>query len=181
MAAKAVNAAMRALTRILHPTAFAVAVVLASLSFKASADSNAANSTTVIGANAMLSDGAAAMMKGDWERGLLLTQMGLSSTISDSDRAAAYANLCAAYAALKKYERAIENCDQSLAIYDGNWRAWQNRAAAHLGLGKIEESIVDVQRGLQLNPDSEDLQKTLEIARAYEKREQERMRDLVES
>lgn len=40
------------------------------------------------------------------------------------------ANLCAGYVAIKKYERALENCDQSLAIVARNWRAWQNRAAA---------------------------------------------------
>ena len=64
---------------------------------------------------------------------------------------------------------------------DDNWRAWQNRAAAHLGSGQIEESLRDIQRGLQLNPDSQDLQKTLAIARGYEKLQQERMRHLLES
>lgn len=145
------------------------------------ADSQDAQSNTVLGAIIMLSDGATALMNGDWERGVQLTQMGLSTAISQEDRAAAYANLCAGYAALKKYQRALENCDQSLAIFEGNWRAWQNRAAANLGLGKIEESLRDVQRGLQLNPDSDALQKTLAIARDYEKLQQERMQHLLES
>jgi tetratricopeptide (TPR) repeat protein len=166
------------LTRIL-PAAFAATASL--LNTAAWSEPPAAQANTVIGANAMLSDGAAAMMSGDWERGVLLTQMGLNTALSQTDRAAAYANLCAGYAAMKKYERALENCDQSLAIYDGNWRAWQNRAAAHLGLGKIEESLQDIQRGLELNPDSQDLQKTLAIARDYEKLQQERLRHLVES
>jgi hypothetical protein len=48
-------------------------------------------------------------------------------------------------------------------------------------LGKIEESLRDIQRGLQLNPDSDSLQKTLAIARDHEKRQQERMRHLLES
>ena len=117
----------------------------------------------------MLADGAEALMNGEWERGIQLTQMGLGTAVSQQDRAAAFANLCAGYAALKKYERALENCDQSIAISDDNWRAWQNRAAANLGLGQIEESLRDIQRGLQLNPDSRDLQKTLAIARGYEK------------
>jgi tetratricopeptide (TPR) repeat protein len=145
------------------------------------ADSLDAQSNTVLGANVMLSDGAAALINGDWERGIQLTQMGLSTVVSQEDRAAGYANLCAGYAALKKYQRALENCDQSLAIFEGNWRAWQNRAAANLGLGKIEESLRDVQRGLQLNPDSDALQKTLAIARDYEKLQQERMQHLLES
>lgn len=145
------------------------------------ADPPSPTASTVIGANALLSDGAAAMSAGDWERGVQLTQMGLNTALSESDRAAAYANLCGGYAALKKYDRALENCDQSLALDENNWRAWQNRAAAHLGLGKIEESIRDIQRGLQINPDSEELQKTLAIVRDYEKLQQERLRDLLES
>jgi tetratricopeptide (TPR) repeat protein len=149
--------------------------------FASGAESPSPGASTVIGANAMLSDGAQALMSGEWERGVQLTQLGLNETISASDRAAAHANLCAGYTALKKYERALENCNQSIALLDDNWRAWQNRAAALLGLGKIEEAIRDIERGLQLNPDSEDLQKTLAIAREYEKLQQERMRRLVES
>lgn len=147
----------------------------------AAADPSDANANTVIGTNALLSDGAAALMSGQWERGVQLTQLGLSAALSAEDRAAAFANLCAGYAALKRYQRALENCDQSVALSEGNWRAWQNRAAANLGLGRIEESMRDIQRGLQLNPDSDALQKTLAIARGYEKLQQERMRHLLES
>ncbi|MGH8174936.1 MAG: tetratricopeptide repeat protein [Steroidobacter sp.] len=172
---------MRArLIRVLAAAVIATAA-LPAVTYDASAEPLPAHANTVIGANAMLSDGAAALMSGEWERGVQLTRLGLDSALSQSDRAAAYANLCAGYAALKKYQRALENCDQSLAIYDGNWRAWQNRAAAHLGLGKVDESMRDIQRGLQINPDSQDLQKTLAIARDYERLQQERMRHLLES
>jgi tetratricopeptide (TPR) repeat protein len=140
-----------------------------------------ANTNTVIGPNVMLSDGATALMNGQWERGIQLTQLGLSGAISPGDRAAAFANLCAGYAALKRFERALENCNQSLALNEQNWRAWQNRAATYLGLGKVDESMRDIQRGLQLNPDSQDLQKTLALVRDYEKRQQERMQHLLES
>lgn len=159
----------------------ALAIAALSVASGAVGDPPSPTASTVVGANALLTDGAAAMMTGDWERGVQLTQMGLSTALSQTDRAAAYANLCAGYAALKKYERALENCAQSLALDENNWRAWQNRAASHLGLGKIEESIRDIQRGLQINPDSEILQKTLAIARDYEKLRQERLRDLLES
>jgi tetratricopeptide (TPR) repeat protein len=135
----------------------------------------------VIGPNVMLADGAEALMRGDWQRGVQLTQMGLTFAISQADRAAALANLCAGFAGLKQYQRALEHCDESIAIANDNWRAWQNRAAANLGLGKIEESLRDIQRGLQLNPDSDALQKTLAIARDHEKLQQERMRHLLES
>jgi tetratricopeptide (TPR) repeat protein len=165
---------------------FSLAVILTAtagtaLCSSAAAETPATGSNTVIGPNVLLSDGAEALMKGQWERGIELTKMGLAFAVGQEDRAAAYANLCAGYGALKQYQRALENCDQSLAITQENWRAWQNRAAANLGLGKIEESLRDIQRGLQLNPDSDALQKTLAIARDYEKQHQERMRHLLES
>jgi tetratricopeptide (TPR) repeat protein len=140
-----------------------------------------ANANTVIGADVLLSEGAAALMNGDWQRGIELTESGIGGTISREDHAAALANLCAGYAALKQFQKALGFCDQSLTVLATNWRTWQNRAACHLGMGKIEESLQDIQRGLQLNPDSDALQKTLAIARDYEKLQQERMQHLLES
>src|SRR4029078_8521386 len=100
---------------------------------------------------------------------------------SERDRPPARATLCRGAAGRKQYRRALEHCDQSIALVSDNWRTWQNRAAANLGLGRIEESLRDIQRGLQLNPDSDSLQKTLAIARDHEKLQQERMRHLLES
>jgi len=154
------------------------AALLPSMAF---GETPAASSNTVIGPNTMLADGAEALMRGDWQRGVQLTQMGLTFAISQQDRASALANLCAGFAGLKQYQRALEHCDQSIALVSDNWRTWQNRAAANLGLGRIEESLRDIQRGLQLNPDSDSLQKTLAIARGQEKLQQERMRHLLES
>jgi tetratricopeptide (TPR) repeat protein len=168
-------------TRPKIPIVILVAMTMSGAACLAAEDPLAPSSNTVIGPNPMLADGASALMSGDYERGIQLTQLGLGSAVSKEDRAAAYANLCAGFTALKKYERALENCDQSVAIYDGNWRAWQNRAAANLGLGRVEESLRDIERGLQLNPDSDALQKTLAIARGYEKQQQERLQHLLES
>jgi tetratricopeptide (TPR) repeat protein len=139
------------------------------------------SSNTVIGANALLSEGAAALVSGDWQRGLELTRMGLTQAVSQQDRAAGLANMCAGHAALRQFDQGLEYCNQSLAIAEDNWRAWQNRAACHLGLGRIEESLSDLQRGLALNPHSDALQKTLAIAREYEKQQQERLQNLLES
>jgi tetratricopeptide (TPR) repeat protein len=158
-----------------------LSAALVALPAIACAETPAATSNTVIGPNVMLADGADALMRGDWERGIQLTQMGMTFAISQQDRASALANLCAGFVALKKYQRALEHCDQSIALVNDNWRTWQNRAAANLGLGKIEESLHDIQRGLQINPDSDSLQKTLAIARDHEKLQQERMRHLLES
>ena len=162
-------------------SALILSALTATLSSLASAETPSASSNTVIGPNVMLADGAEALMRGDWDRGVQLTQMGLTFTVSQQDRASALANLCAGFVGLKQYKRALEHCDQSIALSNDNWRTWQNRAAANLGLGKIEESLSDIQRGLQLNPDSDALQKTLAIARDQEKLQQERMRHLLES
>ena len=140
-----------------------------------------ATSSHVIGTQPQLADGAQAMRLGDWQRGIELTQIGLAATVSTADRAKGLANLCAAHAALEQFEKALGFCNESIAIDDGNWQTWQNRAACHLGLGKIDESLQDLQRGLAINPDSDALQKTLAIARDREKRQQERLRQLVES
>lgn len=156
-------------------------LVYAALTGFARGESENMMSSTVLGSNPQLADGAAAMTSGDWLRGIELTQQGMIATVSKEDRAAGLANLCAGYAALKQFQKALDFCDQSLAVEDNNWRTWQNRAACHLGLGKIDESLRDVQRGLQLNPDSDALQKTLAIARDYEKLQQERMQHLLES
>src|SRR4030095_15920458 len=172
---------MNALPKLILPAALILSELAAALPSIASAETPDAGSNTVIGPNVMLADGAEALMHGDWQRGVQLTQMGMTFAISQQDRASALSNLCAGFAALKQYQRALDNCDQSIALVNDNWRTWQNRAAANLGLGKIEESLRDIQRGLQLNPDSDSLQKTLAIARDHEKLQQERMRHLLES
>ena len=175
------NALSKPFSALILSAALLLSALAAALPSTASAETPSASSNTVIGPNVMLADGAEALMRGDWERGVQLTQMGLTFAISQQDRASALANLCAGFAALKKYQRALEHCDQSIALVPDNWRTWQNRAAANLGLGKIEESLRDIQRGLQINPDSDSLQKTLAIARDHEKLQQERMRHLLES
>lgn len=164
-------------------TALALACAITALTPKGAvgADPLDATSSTVIGPNVLLADGATALLNGQWERGIELTRLGMRMTISQQDRAAALSNLCAGHAALKEFQRALENCDRSLALDAENWRTWQNRAAAYLGLGRIEESLRDIERGLQINPDSEALQKTLAIAREQEKLRQERLRHLLES
>lgn len=172
---------MNASRKLILSAALVLPGLAAALPSIAAPETSSASSNTVIGPNVMLADGAEALMHGDWKRGVQLTQMGLTFAISQQDRASALANLCAGFVGLKEYQRAIEHCDQSLAIANDNWRTWQNRAAANLGLGKVEDSLRDIQRGLQINPDSDALQKTLAIARDHEKLQQERMRHLLES
>jgi tetratricopeptide (TPR) repeat protein len=138
-------------------------------------------SHTVLGRNALLADGSHALLNRQWEKGIDLTEMGLKGVISNEDRAAGYANLCAAHIALKQFERALDYCNQSIAIDTTNWRAWQNRAAANLSLGRVDDSLRDIERGLAINPDAPELQQTLVIARGRERLQQQQLRALVES
>jgi tetratricopeptide (TPR) repeat protein len=158
-----------------------LAALASALVFKDTLAEPPPGSHTVLGPNALLADGSLALLNGQWEKGIDLTVMGLKKTVSNDDRAAGYANLCAAYIALKQYERALENCDRSLAITDTNWRAWQNRAAANLQLGRIDDSMRDLERGLAINPNAAALQETLAIAREREKLQRQQLRALVES
>ena len=94
---------------------FAALILSAALlPWMVAAETPAASSNTVIGPNVMLADGAEALMRGDWQRGIQLTQMGLTFAVTQQDRASALANLCAGFAALKQYQRALEHCDQSI-------------------------------------------------------------------
>lgn len=145
------------------------------------AEAPPSGSRLVLGHNALLADGSLALLNRQWEKGIDLTLMGLKEPVSNEDRAAGYANLCAAYIALKQYERALDHCDRSLTIADTNWRAWQNRAAANLQLGRIDDSLRDIERGLAINPDASALQETLAIAREREKLQRQQLRALVES
>jgi tetratricopeptide (TPR) repeat protein len=159
-------------------------VALASASFCEDAPAEAPSawsSSTVLGPNALLADGAMALLNRQWEKGIQLTLMGLNDNVSNADRAAGLANLCAGYIATRQYELALESCDRSIAIAGTNWRAWQNRAAANLALGRIDDSMRDIQRGLAINPDSAELQETLAIARERERLHKQQLRDLVES
>jgi len=138
-------------------------------------------SAVVLGQSSMLADGSLALLHRQWEKGIQLTLMGLEEPASDQDRAAGHANICAGYIALKHFERALEHCDRSLAITQTNWRAWQNRAAANLALGRIEASMRDLERGLAINPKAPALQETLAMAREREKLQRQQLRALVES
>lgn len=131
------------------------------------ADAPAGTSTTVFGtANEQLVAGAAALRNRQYREGVELTLAGLKLANSPRDAGAALSNLCAGYGGLKEFALALRACDESLELDRGNWRTWNNRAAAHLGLGRHEAALSDVQQGLQLAPQSATLRRTLSIVEA---------------
>lgn len=137
------------------------------------------SSTTVIGGNELLQAGAAEMRAGNYQRGVELTLEGLKRPNPQTEVAAALSNLCAGFVGLRQFELAIKNCDDALAINDGNWRTWNNRAAAHLGQGMYDAALRDVESGLERAPESNTLKKTRAIVLQRQRTREQLQRDAL--
>lgn len=109
---------------------------------------------TVIGTNPLLAAGERALRAGDYEQGLRLTLDGSRSAVSLHDRPGVYNNLCAGYVGVRRYAQALVACDKALEVRAQDWRVFNNRALALLGLGRIAAARADVDRGLALHPGS---------------------------
>ncbi len=70
------------------------------------------------------------------------------------NRSELYARRAAAYLALEKYRRAIEDCDLALKVKADDFFAYNTRAAAYLGLGEYSIALEDFEEALRLKPDS---------------------------
>lgn len=107
----------------------------------------------VIGASEYLSAGADAIRNGDFDEGIRLTTIGLQRQARTlRDRAAGLANLCAAHVAKEEPDAAIPYCNESIEIFDGNWRAFSNRSHAYLLKGMLEEAARDNAAAAALSP-----------------------------
>ena len=135
----------------------------------ASADDSAqAPSGIVLGSsNQLLMDGSSALEAGRYEEGVRLTLAGLEQPNNPHDEASAHTNICAGYAALKRWKDALEHCNRALELDLGNWRTYNNRAAVLTALGLFDLAIVDVNKGLILAPDSSTLQKSLAVVNRH--------------
>lgn len=140
-------------------SALAALVVTACTAFGVSASQNA----LVFGPNEDLAAGAFALQAGDYEEGVLLTQRGLKFEKSRRDRATGLNNLCAGLVGLRRYAEALQACNESAEISGPNWRLYNNRSLAFLGLGKVERARVDLNRGMELNPGARKLRKVAEM------------------
>ena len=138
---------------------------LASVSGAATRSADDANSSTVIGANSLLSDGATALEAGRTEEGLRLTLAGLSEPGSPRDIAAGHANACAALVVLRDWDDALQHCNQSIQMDRGNWRAFNNRAAVYVAKGLYDLAIRDIEAGLALAPHSPILLESMRVTR----------------
>jgi tetratricopeptide (TPR) repeat protein len=148
--------------------AWFAALLVASLTGAHSANADEAlgpaQSATVIGAtNPLLTAGTDALEMGHYEEGVRLTLAGLEQPASNRDLAAGHSNVCAGFAALKRWEQALEHCNKALELDRTNWRTYNNRAAVFVGLQQYELAMTDVNAGLELAPQSGTLQKSREV------------------
>ena len=128
------------------------------------ARAQADNRTIIGGGNEYLSAGAHAIRAGDYDNGIRLTQRGLDEFLpSPKDRAAALCNLCAAFAGAREPEKALEYCNESLALNSRNWRTYSNRAAAYTLLGMFSEAVFDLDSAAAINPNAKAVLKLREI------------------
>lgn len=128
----------------------------------------AAQTATVLGNdNELLAHGSAALAAGRYEEGVRLTLRGLERPNNPADEAAARSNLCAGYAALKRWSQALPHCNRSLELDRRNWRTYNNRAAVFVGLKLYDLAVTDVNAGLALDPDSRTLLKSRDVVHEH--------------
>ncbi len=129
---------------------------------------DSAQSITVLGApNQRLAEGSQALEMGRYEDGIRLSLAGLKVSNTRRDEAAGHSNICAGYAALKRWHEALPHCNRSLELDRENWRAFNNRAAVYVGLKLYDFALTDVNAGLELSPGSRILHKSLEVVKEH--------------
>ena len=102
--------------------------------------------------NTLLSDGASALTIGDAERGVELTLRGLDKARGSMEKRAALSNLCAGYLMLEQLDEALGYCNRALAINDGNWRVYNNRALIYVMKGQFELAEADLAKCEEIHP-----------------------------
>lgn len=117
-------------------------------------------SASILGVNESLAAGSRALLLGEYETGVRLTEEGLKLVSRRFERARALSNLCAGYTGLRQHDKALAACDAALKLNSQNWRIYNNRSLALLGLGRAVEARQDLAAALALKPESPSLAKT---------------------
>lgn len=114
-----------------------------------------AQSKTVIGLrNPDLTSGAEALLAGDIEKGVRLTESGLALAQGQRERRTGLQNLCAGYVLLKHYNKALETCNMAVSENENSWRAYNNRAMLFVRLKRYADAEADLAKGQSLAPNS---------------------------
>jgi tetratricopeptide (TPR) repeat protein len=133
------------------------------------ADAETASGLVLGGGNSLLAEGSVALQDGRIADGIHLTQAGLKDAADPHEAAIGHSNLCAGYALLHEWELALQECDTAITLDHTNWQSFNNRAAAHAGLGQYDLALADVRAGLALEPRSSTLLKSLAVVEHNQK------------
>lgn len=110
--------------------------------------------------NPPLTQGANALLDGDYEKGVELTLKGLAVAQGRHEQKTGLSNLCVGYYMLRKLQPALDACNEVVELDPKFWRGYNNRALVLMELGRYEESAADVQKGIELQPNAKKLQLT---------------------
>jgi tetratricopeptide (TPR) repeat protein len=162
--------------RGLLPWLLVILIALAS-----SADPPAADARILWGhappsGNPLIRRGAQALEEGRIAEGISLTQAGLDRAPSPRAAAVGFANLCAGYAMLKRWNEALPHCNRAIALDPEDWKPYNNRAAIFVARGELERAVADVKRALEIAPDSPTVLKSAEVVRESKRMQRERQR-----
>ena len=90
-------------------------------------------------------------------------------TVKDHDYKL-HSNICIAYLDLKMYDKALESCNQSIALNGSLAEQFINRGVAQLNLAKYDEALSDFNHALTLDPNN--IRALLSKAKVYYKKDQ---------
>jgi hypothetical protein len=143
--------------------AFAVALALCQPCGADATESQTTSGVVLGGGNALLAEGSVALQEGRIADGIHLTQAGLKDAADPREAASGHLNLCAGYALLREWALALQECNTAITLDHTNWQSFNNRAAAHAGLGQYDLALADVHAGLALEPRSSTQRKSLAV------------------
>lgn len=105
-----------------------------------------------------------AVSRGEWLQAIHFGNEVVDSGAAPSAKAAAYTNLCYAYAATGAYDEALEACNSALERDDDAWRALNNRGAAQWLAGDHVAASSDFQAAAAIEEGEEEVIANLTLA-----------------
>lgn len=113
------------------------------------------------------------LKKGDMENAVNMYSEGIKL---DSNNYVLYSNRCTAYLQLKSFQKAFEDAQKVISLNSGWAKGYLRCGQALYGLGRLQEAIDMLNKGLGSNPDAQtqaQLQKTLaDVQQALQQQEQ---------
>lgn len=88
-----------------------------------------------------------------------------------------YSNRCAAYMALDKFEEALKDAESCIRLQPSWVKGWYRKGAALMSLSRYEEAAMAFRKGIEIEPQNEDLKARLAEAERQAKYAPKRFKD----